>query len=229
MNERRLKENVQQVRGRIVEAARRADRDPSTVRLVGVVKKQSIELTAALADLGLNDLGENYPQELWRKAEALADRPTPIDWHLIGHLQGNKARRTAPLVTLIHAVDSIKLLRLLDGLDDPPPVCLQVNASDEPTKHGWGPAAILADASMIAEFARVPIVGLMTMAAPADDPDEARPTFARLRQVRDQLRQRTGRELPELSMGMSDDFEPAIAEGATLVRIGSALFDGVEP
>lgn len=226
MNARRLLDNIEAVRGRIDEAARRAGRDPASITLVGVTKKRSNELTAAIADLGLLDVGENYPQELWQKAEALAGRP--IRWHLIGHLQGNKAKRTAPLTHMIHAVDSLKLLRLLNDLERPPRVCLQVNASGEPTKHGWGPDTILDDAPAIVECARAPIVGLMTMAAPAENPEDARPTFARLRSVRDQLRERTGLHLPELSMGMSDDFEPAIAEGATLVRIGSALFEGVE-
>ncbi|MFO0960255.1 MAG: YggS family pyridoxal phosphate-dependent enzyme [Isosphaeraceae bacterium] len=218
--------NVEGVRGRIAEAARRAGRDPASITLVGVAKRRSAEATAALAGAGVLDIGENYPQELWEKAKALADRP--IRWHLIGHLQGNKARRTAPLVAMIHAVDSLKLLRLLDGLENPPRACLQVNASGEASKHGWEPHSILDDALAIAECSRVPVVGLMTMAAPCDDPEQARPAFARLREVRDELRERTGLDLPELSMGMSDDFEAAIAEGATLLRIGSSLFEGVE-
>lgn len=123
------------------------------------------------------------------------------------------------------------LLRTLDdlaeGLDHPPGVCLQVNASGEAAKHGWLPEALLTDAEAIAECRRIPIVGLMTMAALDPDLERARATFARTRLLRDALRARTGLALPELSMGMSNDFEVAIEEGATLIRIGSALFEGV--
>src|SRR5207245_3577022 len=115
---------------------------------VAVTKRTGPDLIPALVALGARDLGENYPQELWTKAEALAG--LPVSWHLIGHLQGNKAKRTLPMVRMIHAVDSLKLLLSLDdlakGLDDPPPVCLQVNTSDEPAKHGWSPDAIGQDA-----------------------------------------------------------------------------------
>ena len=182
-----------------------------------------------LADLGVADLGENYPQELWGKAEALAG--LPVRWHLIGHLQGNKARKTIPMVRMIHAVDSLKLLLALDDLaatrPDPPLACLQVNISAEESKHGWEPDAILADAEAIAGCRNLPIVGLMTIAGYGTTDEEARPTFARLRELRDRLRGPTGLDLAALSMGMSGDYEAAIEEGATHVRVGSALFEGV--
>jgi PLP dependent protein len=228
-----LRHNLDSVRARIDEAARRAGRDPGSVLLVAVTKRNPAHLVRPLVELGARDLGENYPQELWRKAEALAD--TPARWHLIGHLQGNKAKKTFPMVRMIHAVDSLKLLQTLDALAadrvaaDPPAVCLQVNTSGEEAKHGWSPEAIHRDADAIAACRHIPVVGLMTMAALGTTAETARPSFVRLREVRDALRARTGLRLDQLSMGMSNDFETAIAEGSTLVRIGSALFEGVAP
>ncbi len=201
--------------------------------LVAVTKRSSIEAVRALVELGQVALGENYPQELWSKAEALAG--LPIAWHHIGHLQGNKAKRTLPLVRMIHGVDSLKLLLAIDelagslGLVDPPAVCLQVNTSAEPSKHGWTEEGLLADSSVIAGVRRIPVVGLMTMATLGAEGDAARPYFARLRDVRDRFATAIERPLPHLSMGMSGDFEAAILEGATLVRVGSSLFEGVEP
>jgi PLP dependent protein len=225
----RLRANWDEVRGRMAEAARRSGRDPAAVTLVAVTKRSPPEWIRPLVACGARDLGENYPQELWRKAEALAG--APVRWHLIGHLQGNKARRTLPLVRMIHAVDSLKLLRALDALaagrDDPPAACLQVNVSGEATKHGWSPEALAGDAEAIAGCRHLPIVGLMTMAAWGTTAERARPAFARLRALRDALRDRTGRPWDELSMGMSHDYEVAIEEGATIVRVGSALFEGV--
>jgi pyridoxal phosphate enzyme (YggS family) len=229
MNLDRLQQNLATVRGRIAESARRAGRDPASVTLVAVTKRQPLEWVRPLVELGVRDLGENYPQELWRRAEELAG--LPVRWHLIGHLQGNKAGRTVPLVRMIHAVDSLKLLRSLDALAaeaaDPPSVCLQVNTSGEPAKHGWSAEAIIADAEAIGTCGHIPIAGLMTMAALGTSSESARPSFARLRTLRDDLSARTGLALPHLSMGMSSDYEGAIAEGATLVRVGSALFEGV--
>src|SRR5690349_19375406 len=128
MSRQVIRQNLETVRGQIAEATRRSGRDPGSVTLVAVTKKSPPELVRPLVELGARELGENYPQELWRKAEALAD--LPVHWHLIGHLQGNKARATFPLVRMIHAVDSPKLLRALDelavGHADPPSVCLQV-------------------------------------------------------------------------------------------------------
>lgn len=229
MNRERLLENWDIVHGRMAEAARRSGRNPGGLTLVSVTKRSPADWVRPLVELGAGDLGENYPQALWSKAEVLSD--LSVRWHLIGHLQRNKARKTLPMVVLVHGVDSLGLLRTLDdlaeGLDHPPGVCLQVNASGEAAKHGWLPEALLTDAEAIAECRRIPIVGLMTMAALDPDLERARATFARTRLLRDALRARTGLALPELSMGMSNDFEVAIEEGATLIRIGSALFEGV--
>jgi PLP dependent protein len=229
MNSDRIEDNLRTVRARMAEAARRSGRDPSSVRLVAVTKRNPPGLIRRLVEAGAADLGENYPQELWGKVEALAD--LPVRWHLIGHLQGNKAKKTLPMVRMIHGVDSLKLLRTLDELsatlDDPPSLCLQVNASAELSKHGWEPGAILEDARAIAACRHARIVGLMTMAGYGTTDEEARPTFAGLRGIRDRLQDLSGLPLPELSMGMSGDYKAAIEEGATMVRVGSALFEGV--
>ncbi len=231
MNLARLSDNLQAVRSAIAGAASRSGRTPGDVTLVAVTKRRPGELVRALNALNEADFGENYPQELWEKVDTLAD--LPARWHLIGHLQGNKARRTFPMVRMIHAVDSLGLLKALDdlaaGVADPPLVCLQVNGSGETAKHGWPLDEIARDAEAIAACRHIPVTGLMTMAAIGTDGGSARPTFAAVREVRDDLRRRTGLALPHLSMGMSNDFEAAVEEGATLVRVGSALFEEVDP
>jgi PLP dependent protein len=233
MNAERIRENLERVGARVAEAARRSGRTAGSIRLVAVTKRSPIEWIRPLVACGVRDLGENYPQELWRKAESLADLGEAVRWHLIGHLQSNKVKKTLPMVAMIHSVDSLKLLRILEdaagSVAAPPAVCLQVNTSDEPSKHGWDAEGILADADSIAACRSIPIVGLMTMAALGTTPETARGSFIALREVRERLGRRTGLALPELSMGMSNDFETAIEEGATLVRVGSALFEEVEP
>jgi pyridoxal phosphate enzyme (YggS family) len=219
---------LKHVRERIAASAVRAGRNPTDVKLVAVTKKQPLEAAELLCQLGQFDLGENLPQEVWRKAELL--KGSGPKWHLIGHLQTNKAKRTYPLVNMIHAIDSMKLLKLIDTLalnmTQPPAVCLQVNCSAEPSKHGWSPEQIRRDAEVIAACRSAPIVGLMTMAALGERPEAARPAFALLRETREDLRERTDLPLLELSMGMSNDYEIAIEEGATWIRVGSALFEG---
>jgi pyridoxal phosphate enzyme (YggS family) len=233
MNEERLRRNVDTVYRQIAQAAERSGRRADAVRLVAVTKKSPVDWIRPLLACNAHDLGENYPQELWRKTEALADLSDSIRWHLIGHLQTNKVKKTLPLVKMIHSVDSLKLLVALNeaarALDNPPQVCLQVNTSGEETKHGWSADRILSEAEAIAGCRAIPIVGLMTMAALGTSAETARESFVRLRELRDQLSRNTALQLPELSMGMSNDFEAAVEEGATLVRIGSALFEGVEP
>lgn len=229
----RIRDNLFSVRDRIAASAKRSGRERGSVVLVAVTKKQPVELVRQLVEAGARELAENYPQELWRKVEALDNLPPDARWHLIGHLQRNKVKRTLPIARVIHAVDSLRLLRAIDEQIDegqePPMVLLQVNTSDEEAKHGWRDDAILADAEAIADCRRVVPAGLMTMAAWGTDAQSARPSFVRLREIRDALRDRSGLALPELSMGMSNDFETAIEEGATFVRVGSALFEGAEP
>ena len=233
MNRDRLRENWDQVNAAIHDAARSSGRDPSSVRLVAVTKRNPAEWVRALAELGALDLGENYPQELWDKAEALANLAR-IRWHLIGHLQGNKLKKTLPLVEMVHAVDSVKLLQAVDDWAADHPghslrVCLQVNTSAEESKHGWTPGEVCGPGMLdaLGRIRSVSVVGLMTIAGYGTSAAESRPLFERLRLLRDDLRERTGLELPELSMGMSGDFAAAIAEGSTFVRVGSALFEGV--
>jgi pyridoxal phosphate enzyme (YggS family) len=233
VNAERVRRNLEAVLDRIAEAAVRSGRQRGAVRLVAVTKKCPVESIRLLVAAGARDLGENYPQELWRKIDALADLGAPVRWHLIGHLQSNKVKKTLPLVTMIHSVDSLKLLRVLDELaahlDLPPSVCLQVNTSEEQSKHGWTEEQIMSDADSIAGCRSIKIAGLMTMAALGTTGETARASFRRLRVVAERLRGRTGLPLEELSMGMSNDFEAAIEEGATMVRVGTALFEGAEP
>jgi pyridoxal phosphate enzyme (YggS family) len=232
MNEQRLRHNLGTVYRRIADAAQRSGRLADSVRLVAVTKQSPVAWIGPLVACNVHDLGENYPQELWRKAEALADLKDSIRWHLIGHLQSNKVKKTLPLIKMIHAVDSLKLLLTLNesapAFDAPPEVCLQVNTSGEESKHGWTGEQILRDAEAIAACRAIPIVGLMTMAALGTSAETARPSFVRLRELRDELIGKTDLPLKDLSMGMSNDFETAVEEGATLVRVGSALFEGVE-
>ena len=182
-----------------------------------------------LAELGVRDLGESRPQELWRKAAALP----AVRWHLIGHLQRNKIERTLPLVHCIHSVDSLRLLAALEEeaarTGRTVDVLLEVNASREANKQGFAPEDLPGLAPALAALKRVRVTGLMTMAAYEEDPERCRPTFVLLRELRDRLRTAVGSAQPltELSMGMTNDFEVAVEEGATLVRIGTALFEGL--
>lgn len=223
--------NLAIVRSQIAEALVRSGRDADNPRLVAVTKRCPFEWTRALFDLGQRDFGENYPQELWRKVDQFP-LVEGVRWHLIGHLQSNKLKRTWPRVEMVHGVDSMKLLEQIDRLaaDDPPgpSVCLQLNLSGESTKHGWDERSFWGDLDSIAAFGHARIVGLMTMAGYDTTSETARPTFARLREIRDEAESRVGRRFPELSMGMSGDYVAAVEEGATLVRVGSALFQGLD-
>jgi pyridoxal phosphate enzyme (YggS family) len=215
-----LESRLAEVRSRIAAAAKISGRDASAVTLVGVTKTATVEVAAEAFALGLHDLAESKPQELWRKAAAIP----AARWHLIGHLQRNKLDRTMPLVSLIHSVDSVRLLESLDAFGvnrgTPVPVLLEVNCSREESKGGFTPK----DLPAIEELRGITVQGLMTMAAYSEDAEAARPAFIELRELRDALRARTGLPLPHLSMGMSNDFEIAVQEGATLVRLGTVLF-----
>jgi PLP dependent protein len=207
---------------RIASACAYVDRDPRSVTLIAVSKTVDCPVVAAMMALGHTRFGENRPQELWRKAEAIPN----AEWHFIGHLQRNKIERTVPLATLIHSVDSERLLMALNdyGIKHRAmvPVLLEVNCSHEEAKGGFESNQLLSQ--RWTSLKGVSIQGLMTMAAYFDDPKLCRPAFRELRSCRDQLRTLTGWELPHLSMGMSNDFEIAIEEGATHIRIGSSLF-----
>jgi pyridoxal phosphate enzyme (YggS family) len=197
---------------------------------VAVTKSASVEAAAALIELGVRDLGESRPQELRRKSAAL---PASVRWHLIGHLQRNKIEGTLPLVQRIHSVDSLRLLAALEQeaerQERTVDALLEVNVSRESSKMGFAPEKIPGLASALRELKRVRVTGLMTMAAYEEAPERCRPTFMALRQLGDQLRSAVGdaQPLTDLSMGMTNDFEVAVEEGATLVRIGTALFEGM--
>jgi pyridoxal phosphate enzyme (YggS family) len=218
-----LAERIESVRSRIAAACARTNRDPAGVTLVAVTKTVSARVAALLPGLGVADLGENRPQQLWQKAAAVP----AARWHLVGHLQRNKVEKTVPLVTLIHSVDSVRLLDALAAAGRPVPLLLEVNCSREAAKGGFAPADLPGVADKIRSL-KVKVEGLMTMAAYDVAPEAARPAFAELRSLRDDLRAITGLPLPHLSMGMSNDFEVAVEEGATLVRIGTTLFHGLE-
>ena len=225
----RLAERVEVVEQRIQSACRRAGRRRDEVTLVAVTKSVSVDIAALLLDLGIKDLAENRPQELWRRAAILPN----ATWHFIGHLQRNKIERTLPLVQLIHSVDSLRLLGALNDeavkLQKSIPILLEVNASRETSKQGFGPEEISRISAEVSNLQRIRILGLMTMAAFTEDPENARSTFASVRKMRDLLRQSipSPHDLIHLSMGMSNDFEVAIEEGATFVRLGTVLFEGV--
>jgi hypothetical protein len=227
----RITDNVAVVRERIAAAAARSGRRAEAITLVAVTKYVDLDSIRPLVAAGCLDLGESRPQQLWQRAEELAD--LPVRWHMIGHLQRNKARRTAALATLIHSVDTPQLLQSLDeigaAISRRLAVLLEVNVSGEAAKHGFMPEALAGVLDRYAEAAHLEIRGLMGMAALDGGVDAARRDFARLRQLRDQCAARAPAELPlaELSMGMSGDYEVAIEEGATLVRVGSALFEQV--
>jgi len=202
----------------------------SDVTLVAVTKNVSVEVAACLPALGVTDLGENRPQELWRKAAAL---PSGVRWHMIGHLQRNKVERTLPLAHLIHAIDSMRLLEAIEAQGREGDVLLEVNVSGEASKHGFAPHELLNSQLLHAQLndlKHVRIHGLMTMAA-LQDPEACRPTFRYLRNLRERLRALVPpiHTLAHLSMGMSNDFEVAIEEGATIIRLGTVLFEGIVP
>ncbi|MEM1056905.1 MAG: YggS family pyridoxal phosphate-dependent enzyme [Bacteroidota bacterium] len=220
----RLPERLHSVRHRIEAACSRAGRDPSEITLIAVTKTFALDVLRAVLDAGIPDLGENRALEFADKADALGDRAR---WHFIGSLQRNKAREVAERADLFHALDSVRLAKELNKrarTAERVLSCLvQVNISGEESKHGVEPSGLGALLEEVRRFEHLRITGVMGMAAPAapEDLDRlVRPQFARLRRLADDL----GREhLPHLSMGMSGDFEVAIEEGATHIRVGSAL------
>jgi PLP dependent protein len=213
------------IRAEIAQACRDAARDPASVQLLAVSKTRSIEEIASLAALGQLAFGENRVQELVQKAPAL---PESLEWHLIGHLQRNKARKVIPFLTALHSLDSLELAAQLDhiaaDLATRLPCYLQVNVGEDPAKHGFSPNSIRPQFEQVLSLPNLHIVGLMTIPPLTEDPADAHPHFAALRELRDQLERDSGHPLPGLSMGMSSDFTHAIAEGATIIRIGTALF-----
>jgi pyridoxal phosphate enzyme (YggS family) len=212
-----------ELRERVALAARRAGRDPAAVTVVLASKTQPPEAIRAAYAAGAREFGENYVQEAAAKQDALADLGD-LRWHLIGHLQTNKARDAANRFALIQSLDSARLAAALGRVRPAPrvPVLIEVNAAGEVSKTGVEAAGL--ERLIEAARAAVDILGLMTIPPAAPDPERARPHFAMLREMRDRLAAATGLALSELSMGMTGDFEVAIEEGATIVRVGRAIF-----
>jgi pyridoxal phosphate enzyme (YggS family) len=212
-----------EVRDRIAAAAKVASREPKSIRLVLASKTQSADIVRAAYDAGARDFGENYVQEAVEKHRALASLHD-IRWHLIGHLQTNKARQACSIFHLIHSLDSARLAHAIHRAHPASrfPVLIEVNLGGEGSKHGTAADEVERLINDVRE--QVDIEGLMAIPPPVSEPGQARPYFSRLRTMRDSLAARCGLALAELSMGMTDDFEVAIEEGATMVRIGRAIF-----
>lgn len=219
--------NLEKIRSRINASARSAGRDPSTVRLVAVSKTKPAAMVDEAAEAGQLIFGENYVQELVSKIPAVR---LPVEWHFIGHLQSNKVRNIAGLVTMIHSVDRLSLAQEIDRqwakTGTACDILVQVNVSGESTKSGATSEETTNLVRQIASLKNLQVCGLMTMPPFFDDPEAARPYFRELRLLSEKLKslEIPGVSMKELSMGMSGDFEVAIEEGATLVRIGSAIF-----
>jgi len=219
------------MREELAQAAQRAGRDPGQVTLVAVSKFHPAGDIRALAEAGQVDFGENYVQEALAKREELAD--LALRWHFIGGLQTNKARFVVGNFALVHSVDSLRLARALDGrasgLGVVQDILIQVNVAGEEQKSGVDEAGLPELAEAVMGMPGLRLTGLMTMPPFFDDPERARPVFARLRRLRDGLEGRLGRPLPHLSMGMTGDFAAAVEEGATMVRIGTRIFGARAP
>ncbi len=215
----KIRANLDRVRERIANACARAGRDPSGVRLVAVTKTRSVEEIEAILSLGVKDIGENRVQEALSKAPRVK---SPARWHMVGHLQRNKARRAVPLFEYLHSLDSVRLAGVLEKecarAGKTLPILMELNVTGEESKTGLAPEGLdeLVERCRAAEH--LELRGLMTMAPFVDDPEAVRPGFVRLGELAREL------GLPELSMGMTNDFEVAVEEGATMVRIGTALF-----
>ena len=220
-----FEDNLSEVRRRIQAACERAGRRPEEVRVLAVSKTHGPDCIREAAAGGLMDFGENRVQEARQKIPLC---PTALTWHLIGHLQTNKVKDAVNLFHLIQAVDSLKLLMAIETAAEAAgrvmPVFLEVNVSGESSKFGLAPEAVPGILQAANGLRRVEIQGLLTMPPLAEDPEHARLFFHTLREHRDRWRQETGFELRELSMGMSHDFEIAVEEGATWIRLGSILF-----
>ncbi|MFI4874782.1 MAG: YggS family pyridoxal phosphate-dependent enzyme [Blastopirellula sp. JB062] len=226
----RLAENLARVRRHMSDAAARSGRSVEDVRLIAVTKYVDAETAALLVDLGCRDLGESRPQQLWDRAQQFA--AAPVAWHMIGHLQRNKAKRTVASLDWLHAGDSLRLLKAVDAAvaaDMRLPVLLEINISGDAAKHGIAPAEAAEVLDEAAQLPNIEIRGLMGMASLSGGVDTARKNFSALRELRDRLAANAPDhvQLTELSMGMSGDYEAAIEEGATMVRVGSTLLEGI--
>ena len=220
-----LEAKLHDIRERIAAACARAGRDPGSVTLLPVTKSQPPEVVNAAAQLGLTRFGENKVQEAKAKIPLCSDR---LRWHMIGHLQTNKCRDAVELFEMIQSVDSLHLAeeinRRADQAGKTMPALLEVNLAGEASKFGYRPEQLLADLPQLKLLSRLEIQGLMTVPPWTSDPESVRPVFRQLRDLKERCEKALGAPLPHLSMGMSGDFEVALEDGATIVRIGTALF-----
>jgi pyridoxal phosphate enzyme (YggS family) len=220
-----LADNLAQIQQRIDTACARVGREPSAVTLLAVSKGMPPDLVNDAARAGLSLFGENKVQEARAKIPLCSGK---LHWHLIGHLQSNKCRDAVHFFELIHSVDSLELAQEIQKWADKQaktiPILLEVNLAGESTKFGFKPDAVLGQLDALNALPRVEVHGLMTIAPWAQEPEKVRPIFRKLRELKMACEQQLGAPLPHLSMGMSGDFEVAIEEGATIVRIGTALF-----
>lgn len=243
---RTLGDNWKRLNERIAEVCRRTGRDPDSVKIVAVTKTATIDMIRALVELGVADLGENRVAELTRRAAMLSEwlnrRPLEVAagelvrprWHMIGHLQRNKVKSVLPWVGMIHSVDSLRLAEEIDthvgAMNRKMPVLIQVNATDEKQKFGVAVAAATHLAEQAHTLPHLEVRGLMAMGPLTDDVTRIRQVFTRVRELFDEIvgTRLCGPQFTELSLGMSQDFEYAIEVGATYIRVGSALFEGIE-
>ena len=215
--------NLETVRQTIARSAERAGRDPHEVALVAVTKTFPVERIREALAVGLRTLGENRVQEALPKIEEIG--PANVDWHLIGHLQTNKVKFIEGRFRMVQSLDGVALADALDRrLRSPLDVLVEVNVAEEPQKTGVLPADLAAVAAAVNAGERLRLRGLMTVAPMVPDPEAVRPVFRRLRSLRDETSQQLGVALPVLSMGMTDDYAIAVEEGATMLRLGRALF-----
>lgn len=243
---RKLSDNVKRIRERMAAACERRGRSLEDVKLIGITKSVEIDVIRTAVESGMLELGESRVQELIRRAGMIrehlnrrrtmerAEIPADPRWHMVGHLQRNKVRVLLPWVECIHSVDSLRLAEEISEeavrINRVIPVLMEVNVSGEKSKYGIAVGAVPHLAANLADAPGIRVVGLMTMAPYSENPEDARPHFARLREVLEdvQTERILGPDFRELSMGMSNDFEIAIEEGATMVRVGTSLFEGLQ-
>lgn len=236
---KKISDNLQRIRDNISASARRVRREPDDIQILAVTKAAEVDDIKTLIDLGVTDLGENRAKQLVERAEEITawlgrkknQPPEPIRWHMIGHLQRNKVKSVLPVASMIHSVDTLRLAEEIDrraeqgGLTVD--ILLEVNCSSEPQKYGVSVGAVAHMVDQISTMEHLRMVGLMTMAALSSNPENARPTFVRLRELFEDMRREKigGSDFRHLSMGMSQDYEVAVEEGATILRIGTAVFE----
>lgn len=229
MDEVQLLNNLKEIYGKMARALMRAGREPSEVKLIAVTKTVDIDLVRKAVDIGLREFGENRVQEAQKKIESteLSVMTERTHWHLIGHLQKNKVKTAVGLFDLIHSVDSLELAEEIDSqaakINKKQRVLIQVKLSEEETKQGVAEKDLFDLVRKSTALENVKLEGLMTLPPFFEEPERARPYFRKLSELRKEA-EKKGFRLPELSMGMSNDFEVAIEEGATMVRVGTAIF-----